>query len=143
MSEKDEEKKKAERMLEEKSLQLALLDQELRKIEEQYKLIDQTIMNIELTKLNLEGIKKLKKTEILASLAEGIYVKANIDSVDKVLVNVGKGVVVEKTIEETKEILDKKIDELSMLKTILSSEAEKILNEIKIIEEEVNKLVKT
>jgi len=134
--------KKRQEILQEKSFQLALLDQELRKIEEQYKLLDQSIANIELTKLNLDEIDKVEKTEVLASLAEGIFIKAKIDKLDKVLVNVGKGIVIEKSIDEAKEILNKRIEELSLLKSLLASEAEKILNEIKTIEEEVNKLAK-
>jgi len=136
-----EPKSERQAILQEKSLQLMLLDQELRKIEEQYKFIDQNIANIELTKINLDEVKNLKEEkDILASLAEGIFIKAKAEKGDKVLINVGKGVVLEKSIDEAKQILNAKIDELSMLKTILSSEAQKLLNEIKSIEEEVREL---
>ncbi len=134
---KEKERKK---ILEEKGIQLLLLDQELKKIEEQYKLLDQSIANIELIKANLDEIKNEKEKEIMVSLAEGIMIKASKEKTDKVFVNIGKGIVVEKTIEEAKNFLDKKLDEIYMLKSLLSSEAQKILNEILAIEEEIKKL---
>jgi len=136
----DKEKKEKRKILEEKGIQLLLLDQELKKIEEQYRLLEQSIANIELTKNNMDEIKNLKEKEAIVSLAEGIMIKANIEKVDKVFVNVGKGIVVEKTIDEAKNFLDKKIDEIYMLKSLLSSEAQKILDEILMIEEEIKKL---
>lgn len=134
--------KEKQKALQEKGFQLALLDQELKKVEEQYRLLDQSITNIEVTKLNLDEVKKIKNTEILASLAEGIFVKAKIDKIDKVFINVGKGIIIEKNINEAKEILNKRVEELSVLKSLLTKEAEKILGEIKSIEEEVRELAK-
>ncbi|MEM1535419.1 MAG: prefoldin subunit alpha [Candidatus Pacearchaeota archaeon] len=133
-------KEEAKRILQEKSLQLVLLNQELKKIEDQYALIDQSIANFELTKQNLDEIKNIKDKEILAQIAEGIFLKARASEEGKVLINVGKGVVLEKSVDEAKEILDAKIEEFSLLKSILSNEAKKILDEIKFIEEEVKRI---
>ncbi len=128
--------------LQEKSLQLILLDQDLRKIEEQYKLIEQSIANIEMIKANLDEIKKLKENnEIFASLSDGIFIKARMEKPDKIFINVGKGIVLEKPIDKAKEILDARIEELSLLKSVLSGEAQRLLDEIRLIEEEVKKLV--
>jgi prefoldin alpha subunit len=136
---KKEEKEK-QKILEERGIQLLLLDQELKKIEEHYKLLDQSIVNIELIKANLDEIKGIKEKEVMVNLAEGVMIKANVEKIDKVFVNVGKGIVVEKNIEEAKKFLDKKIDEIYMLKSLLSSEAKKILDEILAIEEEIKRL---
>lgn len=129
--------------LQEKSIQLVLLDRELKKIEEQYKIIDQYMNNLELTKENLDKLKATKKDgEILASISEGIFVKALAIDNDKVLINVGKGIVLEKNIDEAKQVIDTKITEFSLLKSILGTEAEKIFNEISTIEAEVKKIYK-
>ncbi|MEM1577444.1 MAG: prefoldin subunit alpha [Candidatus Pacearchaeota archaeon] len=137
---KSEEKLKKE--IEDKSLKLLLLDQELRKIEEQYKMIDQSILEITNIKINLDEMKYNKEKEILANVGEGIFVKAEIKDKDKVFVNLGQGIVIETTIDEAKEILEKRIDELYFSKSLLANEAEKILNEIKILEKEINKIYK-
>jgi prefoldin alpha subunit len=136
---KKEEKEK-QKILEERGIQLLLLDQELKKIEEQYRLLDQSIVNIELIKANLDEIKGIKGKEVMVNLAEGVMIKANVEKIDKVFVNIGKGIVVEKNVEEAKKFLDKKIDEIYMLKSLLSSEAQKILDEILAIEEEIKRL---
>jgi prefoldin alpha subunit len=136
---KKEEKEK-QKILEERGIQLLLLDQELKKIEEHYKLLDQSIINIESVKANLDEIKGIKEKEVMVNLAEGVMIKANVEKIDKVFVNVGKGIVVEKNVEEAKKFLDKKIDEIYMLKSLLSSEAQKILDEILAIEEEIKRL---
>lgn len=140
---KKENKEEIKKVLEDKSFQLLLLDQELRKIEEQYKIIEQNILNIENIKINLDEIKNIKEKEFFASLGEGIFIRANIKDNEKVLINIGKDIVIEKKIDEAKEILDKKIDELYILKSLLISEAEKIIKEIKFLEEEINKIYKT
>lgn len=128
-------KEELQKALQEKSIQLLLLDQELKKIEEQYRLLDQQIINIQLTRQNLDKIKDAD--EILASFAEGVFVKASLADKQKVLVNVGKGIVVEKSIEEAKKILDSRLEDLAMAKVLLSKEAERILNEIEAMEKAI------
>jgi len=129
-----------QRVLQEKSLQLILLDNQLKKIEEQYRILDEHITNIYLTRQNLDKIKKAN--EIFAGVAEGIFIKANITDKQKVLVNVGKGIVIETTIEEAKRILDARMENLAMIKVMLSKEAEKILNEIETMEKTIKELTK-
>ncbi|MEM4358209.1 MAG: prefoldin subunit alpha [Candidatus Pacearchaeota archaeon] len=138
--EKQAKEKEEKRIIQERGLQLLALDQELRRIEEQYAILEQNIISLELTKQNLNEVKKIKDKEILANLAEGIFVMAKALENDKVLINVGKNVILEKSSEDAKKIIEARIEELSMLKTILSNEAQKILNEIKIIEEEIKNL---
>ncbi|MEM2932788.1 MAG: prefoldin subunit alpha [Candidatus Pacearchaeota archaeon] len=138
--EKQAKEKEEKRIIQERGLQLLALDQELRRIEEQYAILEQNIISLELTKQNLNEVKKIKDKEILANLAEGIFVMAKALENDKVLINVGKNVILEKSSEDAKKIIEARIEELSMLKTILSNEAQKILNEIKTIEEEIKNL---
>ena len=82
---------------------------------------------IEYVKNCLDEIKGVKKgSEILSPLSSGIFVKANIADVSKLIVNVGKGVTVEKTVEETKELIDAKFNEIAKMRDELISEMQKI-----------------
>ena len=66
--------------------------------------------------MNLEGLEKEKiETSLLVPIGGGSYIKAKIESTEKIVVGIGAGVAVEKTFNEAKEILSKRIEELEKL----------------------------
>ncbi|MEM3405634.1 MAG: prefoldin subunit alpha [Candidatus Pacearchaeota archaeon] len=116
-------------------LQISLIQEEARKLEEQLSIINQQIMEFMSIKESLKYIKEKNKKTLL-SLGKGIFVETEIKN-KELFVNVGNGVVLKKTIEETKEIINKQLEELERLKNqivinieILSLELEKIIEKI-------------
>lgn len=68
----------------------------------------------------LEDIKKTKiGTEVLFPLADGLFLKGKLENNNEILVNVGAGTVVEKNIEETKELIHNQEKEIEEYKTKL------------------------
>jgi prefoldin alpha subunit len=63
--------------------------------------------------MTLEGIEKEKENaELLVSVGANSYIRAKLENPDKVIMGVGAGVSVEKTLPETKEIIQKRLTEL-------------------------------
>jgi len=96
-------------------MQLSMLQQQAEKIEEQIKMINQQILEIEALREALDKLETSKDKEILASMGKGVFIKAEVKSKD-VLVNVGNNIIVKKTPEETKQIISHQIGQLAEFK---------------------------
>ena len=117
-------------------LQISLLEEEAKKIEEEILTIDKQILEFKSLLESLEEIKKAEKKEILASLGKGVFIKTELKE-KNFFVNVGGGVVVKKKHDETKKIIEKQIRELEELKKNLVKELEKIDFSLKKLAEEI------
>lgn len=107
--------------------ELRALNMQAQMISEQLNRIDSGLMEIEYLKNNLDEISSAKEnTEILAPISSGIFGKAKLEKNNKLLVNVGNGIVVEKTISETKELLDERITEMNEAREKLLDSMQKI-----------------
>ncbi len=117
-------------------IEMQMLNSQAQMIAEQMERIDAACTEIDGIKNNLDSLKNTKKeTEILSPISNGIFVKAGIKDNEKLLVNVGGGVVVEKTVEEAKNLLDARIIEMEEAKDKLAAQMQKI-------EEKLSKLEK-
>ncbi len=81
--------------------------------EEERSVLEERKMELLLIKSSLDEIKENK--EIFVSLGAGIFLKAKILNTNKLLVNVGNNVFVEKTPEEIKKLIDEQIEEIDKL----------------------------
>ena len=110
-----------------KETELQVLDNQARMVADQLEKVDSNIMEIEYLKNSLGELKTSKEgADILAPLSNGIFVKATLSKNDKLLVNVGNGIVVEKSVEDTKKLLDERISEISEMRDKLINQMQKI-----------------
>ena len=117
-------------------MEMKVMNSQVQMIAEQIERIDSGLMEIEYLKNNLDELKKVKEnTEIFTPVSNGIFIKAKLEKMDKLLVNVGNGVVVEKTVEETKALLSDRISELEEAR-------ESMLEQMQKIEDQLGKLEK-
>jgi len=116
-----------ETTFEDKYMQLQLLQQQVGQITEyveklqgQHLELDDSIKAlVELQKTNID-------TEILAPIANGIFLKAELKDNQKLVVNVGAGITVEKNIPEVLKLLEEQKEKIAEN----VSEAENILREL-------------
>jgi len=104
-------------------MQLSMLQQQSEAIEEKLKLINQHASELENLKNGLDKIEKNK--EILVNIGKGIFVNAEIKDKD-LLVDVGDKIIVKKTGEETKKVIDKQIANMTEIKTQFLLQLEQI-----------------
>ncbi len=97
---------------ERKLIELSMLDEENKKIEQQMQLIEQQILNLQRLAIDLDEISQHEEAEFLASLGSGVFVKSKLLENKKVLINVGANCVLEKSCEEAKEIIAAQTEKL-------------------------------
>ena len=112
------------------------LDNNLMQILEQIEEVN-TILNA------LDDIKEVKKeNDILVPIANGIFAKAKLSENSKFVVNVGQNTLVEKNVEETKELISKQLIELEQYKELIEKELEKLTEKAYQIEKDADDMVK-
>lgn len=95
--------------------------------------------DLQIVQQSLDDLKKTKiGNEILVPVSSGIFAKAELKDNSKLLVNVGGNTTVERTIEETKEMLSKQMNEVAKLEKDLEAQLKKLAEEAIHIETEIN-----
>lgn len=95
-----------EQELQQKYIQLQLLDQQIKQFQQQILALEQQILEFRTVQDSLDNISKTKSnTNILTPLGIGIFAEASLNNNKEVLMNVGSKVVVKKPIIEAQEII--------------------------------------
>ncbi len=97
--------------IQEKIIEFSMIEQDNQKLEQQMQMIEQQFMNLQMLKENLGEIES-HKGDFLASLGSGVFLRSELKENKKVLINVGSGVVIEKSCEDAREILDRQIGKI-------------------------------
>lgn len=83
------------------------LQQQIEMLSKQMEEVNQQLMELEISKTALEEVEKCDKgTEVLAQIANGIFVKTKLDCNQKLIVNIGADTTVEKNIPDVIKMLD-------------------------------------
>lgn len=111
--------------------ELQVLHSQAQLIAEQLDRIDSSLMEIEYLKNSLDEFNQIKKgTEIFTPMSNGIFIKSKLEDSSSLLINVGNGVVVEKSVVDAKKLFDSRIDELNKAKEEMLIQMQKIENKL-------------
>jgi prefoldin alpha subunit len=130
-----------EQLFQEKYAELYNLDLNIRQVQQQLNAVNQQLLEVEAIIQSLESLKDIDKdADAFCMLTPGIFVKSKITDNEKVLLNVGGKAVVEKSVDEAKELLlsqsvelDSLSEELNIKLDEMSNKALKIQEEFKIL----------
>lgn len=89
----------------------------------------------------LQNISMDKENETLMPIGVGVYLKTNIPSIDKLLVNVGAGVAIEKTREDTLNYIESRIKEFEIGLNQLRDQKKQITSQLEQIQQQVNSML--
>ncbi len=117
----DEEKQK------ELFFKFQVFEQQIQNLQQQIESVERAINDMSKLSADLPGVKKDK--EVLASIGKGIFAKAKLIS-EELIVDIGGGRFVKKTIPEAKEIIEKQINNLKNIKKELDDSLEEINSQI-------------
>ncbi len=115
-------------------MQLQLYERSLKVLAERQNVLMERMQEIYET---LRSIDELEKGDSLISIGSGNFVYGKITDVSKILVGMGAGVAIEKTPEEAKNILKKRISELEKTLTDVSREMQHVSAEMQKIERKI------
>jgi prefoldin alpha subunit len=104
---------KDEEELQKLSVELRLLEQTAEALQSRMGMVNAAANDLMYAQAALEGLdKETEKSEILVPIGGTSYISAKLDNPDKIIVGMGAGVSVEKTREEAKEIVKKRLEDM-------------------------------
>lgn len=104
---------KSEEELRRLSMEMRYLEQTADALQQRIGMVNAAITDLTYANMTLDGIEKEKENaELLVPIGGSSYVKVKLADTDKVIVGLGSGVSVEKTLAETKVTLKERLDEL-------------------------------
>ena len=112
---------KEEEELRKLSVEMRFLEQTAETLQQRMNMMNAAITDLTYANMTLEGIEQEKENaELLVPIGGSAYVKVKLANLDKVVVGMGAGVSIEKTLPEAKAIVKERLDELE--KTVESAQ---------------------
>lgn len=125
-----------------KYMEFQMLQRQVQQVQQQIQALDSQAGEMDFVMDALDDFSKSKPGDGFVTLTPGLFVKAKIVETDKVLLNVGAGAVVEKSIPEAKSVIAVQTSELRKLQEELSGQMTKLVERAQHIQEELRTLLK-
>lgn len=130
-----------EKHIQQRYLEFQMLDQQIKQLQKHMQNLDAQIDEIMAIKQALDEIKEVKEgTEILVPITNGIFIKALAKDTTVMHVNVGFNTNVEKSVEETKKLMNDQMMEVHKQHDMVSMQLQDYLLKAKRLEEELMQL---
>jgi prefoldin alpha subunit len=122
---------KGEEELRRLSVELRFLEQTAEEVQSRINMVNAMITDLTYASMTLEGIEKEKEnSELFVPIGSNSYIKARLENPDKIIVGMGAGVSIEKTLPEAKEIIKKRIENLDKTRTSLQQQLAQVTDRI-------------
>jgi len=103
------------------TVEMRFLEQTAETLQQRIGMINAAITDLNYANMTLEGIEKEKNdAELLVPIGSSSYIKVKLANAETVIVGMGAGVSIEKTLPEAKTIVKERLDELH--KTMTSAQ---------------------
>lgn len=122
---------KGEEELRKLSVEMRFYEQTAETVQSRLNMLNAVITDFTYATMTLEGLEKEKEnTELLVPIGGNSYAKAKLANPDKLIVGIGAGVSVEKTLPETKETIKKRLEELEKTRMSLQQQFAQVVDKI-------------
>ncbi len=122
---------KSEEELRRLSVEIRVLEANAETVQSRINMINAVITDLAYASMSLEGLEKEKEnSELLVPIGGNSYIKTRLDNPDKIIVGMGAGVSVEKTLLEAKEIIKKRLENLENTRVTLQQQFSQIAERI-------------
>ncbi len=133
---------KSEEELRRLSVEIRILEQTAETIQSRINAVNAVITDLTYASMTLEGLEKEKEnSELLVPIGGNSYIKARLENPDKVIVGMGAGISIEKTLQEAKEIIKKRLDNLERTKASLQQQLAQVAERIEEDREKFESLI--
>jgi len=124
--------------VQEKYIEIQTVDQQMKAVQQKMEKLEEQYYELLSVIQDMDDMKKVEKNaDALVPVHNGIFLKAKILDTDHLHVNVGSGTVVEKTVEEVKQILVSQGSEIKKTQKELESHFNQLLDRLKQLDEEI------
>mgnify|MGYP005831208631 FL=1 len=125
------EKNKHEDEIRRISIELRLLEQTAEAIQSRIDMINAVITDLTYANMALEGLEKEKEnSELLVPIGGNSFIKAKLENPDKLIVGMGAGISVEKTMQEAKEIIKRRLENTEKTRQSLQQQLAQVAEKI-------------
>jgi prefoldin alpha subunit len=122
---------KEEEELRKLSAELRYFEQTAETLQQRLSMMNAAMTDLSYANMTLEGIEKEKENaELLVPIGGSSYIKVKLASTDKVIVGMGAGVSVEKTLPEAKVIVKERLDELEKTRVLAQQQFSQVAERI-------------
>lgn len=122
---------KVEDELRKLSIEIRILEEAAEALQARINVINAALTDLNYASRTLEGLEREKENaELFIPIGGSSYIKAKLERPDKIVVGIGAGVSVEKTLQEAKEIVRKRIEELEKNRISLQQQLSQVVNKI-------------
>ena len=127
-----------EQDLNQKYLELQLLNQQLQQLQEQQTLLEQQRTELLTISKSLDDLDTVKKdSRMYAPLGGGLYVEGIITETKKVLTNVGANVLLPKPSIETKQLVEEQVEQLIVLMQSMEQKMKEMMRKAEQLQGEI------
>jgi len=100
------------------SVELRMLEQTAEALQSRLSMLNAVTQDLTYANMTLESLEKEKEnSELLVPIGGTSYIRAKLDNPDKIIVGIGAGVSVEKTRQEAKDVIKKRLEDLEKART--------------------------
>jgi prefoldin alpha subunit len=113
------------------ALELRILEGTADAIQSRSSMVNAALTELVVAGMTLEGLEK-EKTDapLFVPIGGGSYIEAKLGSEDKVVVSIGAGVAIERTLKEAKDTVTSRIAELEKTRTTLEQQLRQVIDKI-------------
>lgn len=112
-------------------IELRILEGTAEALQARLNLVNAALTELTFAKMTLEGVEKEKEeAPLFVPVGGGSYVKARLESAEKIIVGMGAGVSIEKTITEAKETVGNRIADLEKTRVTLQQQLVQVMDKI-------------
>jgi len=129
--------------MEQKYVMLQMIDAQIKELEKEISAIEQRAFDIASLKSSLRAFGETKQgSKSFSSLGLGIYCESEVKNTKEVLVNVGSGVIVKKSVADAEEMLAKQMSQIDSVALQLTQNLTSMATRAQEIEKEMQELAK-
>jgi len=113
------------------AVELRLLEGTAEALQSRINLVNAALTEFTIANLTLGGIEKEEEnSSLFVPIGGGSYIKAKLESADKIIMGMGAGVATERTVKEARETLEKRIGELEKTRNTLQQQLTQVIGKI-------------
>ena len=100
------------------SVELRFLEQTAEALQSRLSMLNAVTQDLTYANMTLESLEKEREnSELLVPIGGTSYIRAKLDNPDNIIVGIGAGVSVEKTRQEAKDVIKKRLEDLEKART--------------------------
>ena len=126
------------------SVKLRFLEQTAEALQSRLSMLNAVTTDLTYANMTLESLEKEKEnSELLVPIGGTSYIRAKLDNPDKIIVGIGAGVSVEKTRQEAKDTIKKRLEDLEKARTSTQQQFAQVAEKINEDREKFEELAAT